>query len=147
MDTLIITMDPSLRIVPSRGPKTASIKDTSNSFGLHDSLKHGPRSLSAEVTSTSTIKDRLENWDATQDNLKLTMQRDLFGLHMPLRLLMERKIVGYNPHMPVHRQSNIHLDILMGRDETLECADFMMPGEEMKQSMDIHADMERKLCM
>lgn len=30
--------------------------------------------------------------------------------------------------MPALSQSNLHLDILMGRDETLECPDFMMPG-------------------
>ena len=72
--------------------------------------------------------------------------------------------------MPVlpQSQSNLHLDILMGRDETLECADFMMPGtscsrpfyndylltehinyavSEMRQPLDIHADMEKKLRM
>lgn len=33
-----------------------------------------------------------------------------------------------NPHMPALRTSNVHLDILMGRDEMLDTADFMMPG-------------------
>ena len=81
--------------------------------------------------------------------MKLQMQRQLFGLHMPMRILMERKIVSHvrphlpplvlslrrlhsrapqNPHMPILPQSNLHLDILMGRDETLECADFMGSG-------------------
>ena len=81
--------------------------------------------------------------------MKLQMQRQLFGLHMPMRILMERKIVIHvrprptlpmlflrrlhscalqNPHMPILPQSNLHLDILMGRDETLECADFMGSG-------------------
>ena len=73
--------------------------------------------------------------------------------------------VPQNAHMPILPQSNLHLDILMGRDETLECADFMAPGaslpprnpsdklkaipvaSEMAQPMDIHADMERKLRM
>ena len=67
--------------------------------------------------------------------------------------------------MPVLPQSNFHLYILMGRDETLECADFMAPGSssadlppntaltlvflalEMVQPLDIHADMEKKLRM
>lgn len=74
--------------------------------------------------------------------------------------------------MPALPQSNIHLDILMGRDEALECADFMMPGmyihcslshscclpispaypfvlaaSELAQPLDIHADMEKKLRM
>ncbi|KAI0762230.1 proteasome maturation factor UMP1 [Fomes fomentarius] len=140
-------MDSSLRIVPSRETKAATIQDTSNSLGLHDTLKHGPRSLAAEAVGTSQIRDRLENWDATQDNLKLQMQRQLFGLHMPMRLLMERKIVSQNPHMPILPQSNLHLDILMGRDETLEPADFMMQASEMTTSMDIHAGMEKKLRM
>ncbi|RPD56225.1 proteasome maturation factor UMP1 [Lentinus tigrinus ALCF2SS1-7] len=137
----------SLRVVPGKGDKTATVHDTTNSFGLHDTLKYGPRSLSAEVNSTGKIRDRLENWEATQDNLKLQMQRQLFGLHMPMRLMMERKIVSQNPHMPIMPQSNLHLDILMGRDETLECADFMTPASEMAQPLDIHADMEKKLRM
>ena len=32
-------------------------------------------------------------WEATQDNMKLTLDRNLYGLHMPMRRLMERKIV------------------------------------------------------
>ncbi|KAI0757801.1 proteasome maturation factor UMP1 [Daedaleopsis nitida] len=137
----------SLRIVPTPETKTATVEDTSNSFGLHDTFKYGPRSLAAEVTSTSKIRGRLENWEATQDNLKLQMQRQLFGLHMPMRTLMERKIVSQNPHMPILPQSNLHLDILMGRDETLECVDFMTPASAIAQPLDIHADMEKKLRM
>lgn len=30
-----------------------------------------------------------------------------------------------NPHMPAFPQSNLHLDILMGRDESLDTPDFM----------------------
>lgn len=65
--------------------------------------------------------------------------------------------------MPAFPQSNPHLDILMGRDETLDCADFMMPGShrpshsmvdtdfctasQLAQPLDIHTEMERKLRM
>ena len=34
-------------------------------------------------------------WDETQRNLKLTMHRNIYGLHAPMRQLMERKIVSY----------------------------------------------------
>jgi hypothetical protein len=33
-------------------------------------------------------------WEETQDNLKLSMQRNIYGLHAPMRSLMERKIVA-----------------------------------------------------
>ncbi|EJF55744.1 hypothetical protein BD309DRAFT_878333 [Dichomitus squalens] len=121
----------SLRIVPGRETKPATVQDTSNSFGLRDTFNYGPRCLAAEVTKTSTLQ----------------MQRQLFGLHMSMRILMERKIVSQNPHMPILPQFNLHLDILMGRDEVLHCADFMGSAAEMLQPMDIHSDMEKMLRM
>lgn len=35
-----------------------------------------------------------------------------------------RMFAVQNPHMPAMAQSNIHLDILEGRDETLDVTDF-----------------------
>lgn len=32
-------------------------------------------------------------WEETQDRTKLTMLRTVYGMHAPMRLLMERKIV------------------------------------------------------
>lgn len=51
----------SLRIVPARDDKSATTQDTSNSFGLHDTLQYGPRSLATEVRKNGAVKDRLEN--------------------------------------------------------------------------------------
>jgi len=138
-------MEPSLRLVPANAPVKASISDTANSLGLHDTLKYGPRSLAEEIKSTNPMQARLENWDETQRTLKMTMHRNVYGLHAPMRQLMERKLVSYNPHMPAVPQSNIHLDILEGHDETLDVTDFF--HTEAEPPMDIHADMERKLRM
>ncbi|KAF8213686.1 proteasome maturation factor UMP1 [Mycena galopus ATCC 62051] len=139
-------MDPSFRIVPANAPKSASVKDTANSLGLHDTMQYGPRSIAAEIKTEGGLKDRLENWEETQDNLKLTLHRNLYGMHAPMRLLMERKIVAANPHMPTLPQSNVHLDILMGRDETIEPAD-IFGGMEETPPQNIHRDMEKKLKM
>lgn len=136
-------MEPSLRLTPSSNPKAASVKDTSNSLGLHDTLQYGPRSIATEVKTVSPIRHRLENWEQTQDNLKLTMQRNIDGLHAPVRLLMERKIVSSMAQMPTMPQSNLHLDILMGRDEILDVGDFF-GGVEMRTPQSIHAEMEKK---
>jgi proteasome maturation protein len=109
-------MESSLRIVPKSSSKNASVQDTSNSLGLHDTLQYGPRSLAAEVQSAGNLKGRLENvgplrsltidiafnnilqWEATQDNLKLTLERNLYGMHAPMRRLMERRIVASVSH-------------------------------------------------
>ncbi|PPQ98905.1 hypothetical protein CVT24_003536 [Panaeolus cyanescens] len=137
-------MDPSLRIVPASSSKTASIQSTTNSLGLHDTLQYGPRSLEAEVKSTGGFKDRVENWDAAQDNLKLTMERNVFGLHAPMRKLMERKIVSSGmPHLPTMRPSNIHLDILMGRDQLIGPGDVFL-GPDSGPAFDLHKEFEKR---
>lgn len=77
--------------------------------------------------------------------------------------VVNRAFNTQSPHMPALPQSNPHLDILMGRDETLDCADFMMPGSQrlsrsmdyadvctasqLAQPLDIHTEMEKKLRM
>jgi len=140
-------MDPTaLRIVPAAQDamsSSTSVKDTANSLGTHDTLRYGLRSLASEVRTGSALQGRLEKWEETQDNLKLTMQRNLYGLHAPVRLMMERKIVGYNPHFPALPHSNLALDILMGRDETLDVADFFGDAESGPE-FSIHTDMEKK---
>jgi len=130
-------MESSLRIVPGPLPKSASVQSTSNSLGLHDTLQYGPRSLAAEVQSAGGLKGRLENWETTQDNLKLTLERNLYGMHAPMRRLMERRIVASTPHTLSAPQTNLHLDILMGRDETIEAADVFL-GREIDFTSDAH---------
>ncbi|TFL06218.1 proteasome maturation factor UMP1 [Pterulicium gracile] len=138
-------MESSLRLVPKGASKSASINDTAGSLGLHDTLQYGPRSLATEVSASSNdFQDRLAKWEETQDNLKLTLQRNLYGLHVPMRIMMERKAVMHNPHMPAAAQSNIHLDILMGRDGTIHPSD-VFGGLEGHSSLSIHQDMERML--
>jgi len=112
-------------------------------LGLHDTLQYGPRSLAAEVSFEGTLKDRLENWEATQDNLKLTLERNLFGMHAPMRRLMERKIVANTPMYGVP-QTNLHLDVLMGRDEVIEPSDVFL-GMETGPSLDPHNEMQKKV--
>ncbi|KAF5311883.1 hypothetical protein D9619_003080 [Psilocybe cf. subviscida] len=136
-------MESSLRIVPSSASKTASVNNTANSLGLHDTLQYGPRSLAAEIQTEGGLKHRLENWEAMQDNLKLNLERNLYGMHAPLRRLMERKIVAQTPHTLSAPNTNLQLDILMGRDETIDVSDIFL-GRETGPAFDAHAEIEKK---
>lgn len=90
-------------------------------------MRHGLRSLRAESAASSyhPLQNRLEHWDETTRNWKNTMQRNAFGLGMPMRMEMERRMVAASPHMPARRVANVHLDVLDGRDETLDPSDFL----------------------
>ncbi|KAG2045274.1 proteasome maturation factor UMP1-domain-containing protein [Suillus americanus] len=136
-------MEPSHRIIPPSQIKTASISDTAGSLGLHDTLRYGLRSIATE-TRGGGFENRIAKWEETQDNARLHMLANLYGPSAPMRLLMERQIVSASPHMPGMPQSNIHLDILMGRDETLDSTDFFL-GMESGPPLSIHNDMEKKL--
>jgi len=136
-------VEPSYRIVPPSQTKTASISDTAGSLGLHDTLHYGIRSIATEMRG-GQFENRIAKWEETQDNARLHMLANLYGPSAPMRLLMERQIVSASPHMPGMPQSNIHLDILMGRDETLDPTDFFL-GLESGPPLSIHNEMEKKL--
>lgn len=58
------TAQSSLRLVPTvidGSSSTASVKDTANSLGTHDTLRYGQRSLKSDVTLGSTLQGRLDN--------------------------------------------------------------------------------------
>jgi proteasome maturation protein len=62
--------EPSYRLTPADTPKSASVQDTAGSLGLHDTLKHGPRSLATEAASSSSsaVHARLQNVCASSDS-------------------------------------------------------------------------------
>ncbi|PWN93093.1 proteasome maturation factor UMP1 [Acaromyces ingoldii] len=151
---------PSLRIVPgppSQNSVTLNATEHHVHKGVHDTMRFGPRSLAHETSASATqhpLQHRLEQWDETRDNLKLTTMRNIYGVGAPIRTLMERRIVGHNPHFPALHSthvggprkglSGLHLDILSGNDETIDPADFLPSDASGGDLHDIHSHMERK---
>ncbi|KAL0073591.1 proteasome maturation factor UMP1 [Phycomyces blakesleeanus] len=138
----------SFRIAPSARPEltTKSTFDTSHSeFGSHDTLRYGTRSIKTEVTPGHPLEHRLSQWGETQWELKLNMARQTYGMHAPIRMMMERSLVGKHGRMPVLPSSNLHMDILMGKDETIDYEDFLNDPSLSTDMLDIHAAMEKKL--
>ncbi|KAI9499312.1 proteasome maturation factor UMP1 [Zychaea mexicana] len=120
--------------------------DTRHSeLGGHDALRYGTRSIKSEVMPGHPLQQRLENWQESQWELKLNMARQVHGMHAPMRMMMERDIVSQRQRMPVLPSSNVHLDVLMGKDETIEFEDFLNDPSMSTGTMDVHAAMEHKL--
>lgn len=91
----------SMRIVPGPPSQTSvSLNATEHPVhkGVHDAMRFGPRSLAHETSASATqhpLQHRLEQWDETRDNFKLTTMRNIYGIGAPVRTLMERRIVGH----------------------------------------------------
>lgn len=88
----------SYRILPASDPTPVS--------ALPHDLQHGPV---LQVSQFNSNLDRLDSvshpasplspshllqWNSAQDNLRLNLKRDIYGMHAPMRLLMERKLVA-----------------------------------------------------
>ncbi|GAA5871192.1 hypothetical protein JCM8547_001482 [Rhodosporidiobolus lusitaniae] len=147
-------MEPSLALVPPSQPSSASLSlaDTATPSGLHDSLTYGLRSLAADVAPKHPLENRIAQWDDTRENLDMTLQRNMFGLHAPVRLMMERSLVQQSP-APFSlsglggftRPSNLALDILTGRDEEIRPEDVLVDRCQTAEAGNFHLQMEKKL--
>ncbi|KAL8278480.1 hypothetical protein RQP46_009170 [Phenoliferia psychrophenolica] len=146
-------MEPSLHLVPAASNAgSISIASTANSLGLHDAMRFGTRSLAADVAPKHPLQNRLEGWEATRENLDLTLQRNMFGIHAPVRQLMERQLVSQKPstvsfNTGFTKPSNVHLDILLGKDEIIDTDDVLTDRVLTAEVGDFHRAMENKLRM
>ncbi|KAF9917782.1 hypothetical protein BX616_011316 [Lobosporangium transversale] len=139
----------SLRLAPSSKPTTAgsaSVFDTSNSYGLHDTMRFGMRQIASEVTAKHPLENRLAEWENTQEDLKMSLARNMYGMHAPIKMAMERQLVikARGPSM-LPQRSNLGLDILMGKDETIDFEDFLNVPEMSTEMVDPHTIMEHQI--
>ncbi|BEJ14114.1 hypothetical protein CspHIS471_0312880 [Cutaneotrichosporon sp. HIS471] len=147
----------SLRLAPptvnnAREEYTVSTKATNHPLtGTHDAFRYGPTSAAQTVAvgNASPLQ-----WGETQAQLRQTIQRQTFGMAVPLRQAMEIKIAKEELHhpamlsatpsgLPLGGTHNLALEILQGKDEGLDEADFMSGGADLREILDVNAVMER----
>lgn len=55
----------------------------------------------------------------------MNMARNLHGMHAPIKMAMEQSLVTKARGVSMLPQSNLGLDILLGKDETIDFEDFL----------------------
>ncbi|KAJ3079757.1 hypothetical protein HK102_003531 [Quaeritorhiza haematococci] len=146
----------SLRLLPNSQQQKKSATGSSSvvtavgtgtEFGVHDTLREGFRTVRSEVIRGHPLEAHLEQYEDTQTRLKYSMYRQTHGIHLPIRLQMERALVSQVKRIPVLPSSNLGLDILMGRDDTIEFEDFLGDPNMSTEMLDVHGAMERQIGM
>jgi len=101
-----------------------------------------------QLQSAHPLEARLVQWRTTQDKLKMEMLRRQFGIAEPIRRGMELKTVKEGEWRPavLGGASNVHKDILEGRDCELDWED-VFTGEGVREMPDFHTEMEAKMRM
>lgn len=76
------------------------------------------------IVASHPLENRLKKWDETRHILKMESLRRLYGAAEPVRREMELRIAGadYKPAQ-LGGGTNLHYDILMNRDCTIEWED------------------------
>ena len=108
-------------------------------FGVHDTMRHGIRQVQGELLSKHPLESRITNWEQNAEIQKLKIASETFGSHMSLRLGMEKQYLG-----GLGIRNNLGLDILSGKDETLDFEDYL-GQDDCNSKFDFHIMMERKL--
>lgn len=115
-----------------------------NLHGLRDALQNG---LGA-VAKTSTDVHPLELSEIlNEDNynqMKYAMLRSTQGIHAPLRLQMEKFLVEQPTRMSVFPPSHLHLEVLNGKDETIDFEDVLNAPESWEKNVAPHVLMEKR---
>lgn len=78
-------------------------------------------------------------------NLDLKMLRQQAGLAEPMKLTMELSSVKKIGRLPFLPSSNLHRDVLLGRDEIVEFSDFLNVEETSEFNRQPHAVCEKYL--
>ncbi|KAI8618525.1 proteasome maturation factor UMP1 [Chytriomyces sp. MP71] len=139
------------KVVPAAHHLTLATKaagaETHSAYAVHDTMRSGLHTVRGEVLAGHPLEAHLENWDATQMQLKLDMARSVYGLHQPLRIQMEHHLVSQPKRIPVLKQSRLAEDILAGKDESIEFEDFLGDADPSLYLLDVHGCAERALGM
>ncbi|KAJ2515626.1 hypothetical protein H4217_005066 [Coemansia sp. RSA 1939] len=137
----------SFRFDPENEAQTSSVlPKLSPITGLQDIVREGPsQKVNNTFTKNHEIESRVNNWENQQLGTKLHMQRQIYGLHAPLRTIMEIQSVQKTPALLGSRASRIQLDILMGKDDSID-ADDLFGGDSFEaDTQDIHSMLAKKL--
>ncbi|KAJ1931862.1 hypothetical protein FBU59_006570, partial [Linderina macrospora] len=129
----------SFKFDTSSNTTASSVLPTATEFGSTNVIGHGPnRRIDQQLQKAHPLESRLANWESSQLNMKLHMQRRIYGLHAPMRTMMELQAVKDVPNVFESPAGRLQLDILNGRDETIEIED-MYNGANVELDLgDVH---------
>ncbi|KAJ1730179.1 hypothetical protein LPJ61_003151 [Coemansia biformis] len=136
-------MATSFRFESSSAPRAVSALPETRA-GVIDTVGQGPaKRVDDEITKAHPLEARLAGWEQSQLSQKMHMQRQVYGLHAPMRAMMELQAVGHTPSLLGSRAARMQRDILLGRDEMLDITDIF--GDSAEADIDVHKMLAARL--
>ncbi|XP_054163436.1 proteasome maturation protein-like [Oppia nitens] len=98
-------------------------------------LLNGFRSIRQQVTGRHPLEALDKTYDRRTDGHSFQLLKSIQGIHAPLRLIHERRAAGQINRLPGLQSSNLMLDVLTGRDETISPEDFLNDVSQYQEVM------------
>uniref|UniRef100_A0A8D8WFJ6 Proteasome maturation protein n=1 Tax=Cacopsylla melanoneura TaxID=428564 RepID=A0A8D8WFJ6_9HEMI len=111
------------------------VKLTEHSYGMPDNMSCMRGKVVDHMVASHPLELTIDNFAANEQRLRLLNTKMTQGIHLPLRLNLEQKIVKQNSgHHSFLPSSQFSLDILTGSHETIGFED-ILNIEEFKETM------------
>lgn len=83
------------------------------SYGVHDTMKAGSSHALSRVIANHPLEKHEQNFHKIQEQREMKSTRDLLGIHMPIKLQMERTVASKIRRLPGLPSSQLALRTLM----------------------------------
>ncbi|XP_056009650.1 proteasome maturation protein-like isoform X2 [Ostrea edulis] len=107
-------------------------------------MLNGVQSSKSKLGAVHPLEYSEMHWHENKVKMDLAMLRNTQGIHMPLRLQMEKNVAQKINRLPGMHSSHLMSDILSGRDEMIDFEDLLNNPADCEAIGDIHLLMERK---
>ncbi|KAF0269637.1 hypothetical protein FOG51_03235 [Hanseniaspora uvarum] len=134
------------------------ISTTQNSKAVSNSVPAMPDNIKMQTsvplymqnTGKHPLQDRLEQWESKQFKLKQEQNKAVFGVHLPMKVMMEKQIVDtldstsivneLRKEADLHPATSVHQDIINNKEYTVDYEDIYYKSNVLSNSSDRNTD-------
>ena len=134
------------------------ISTTKNSKAVSHSVPAMPDNIKMQTsvplymqsTGKHPLQSRLEQWEAKQFKLKQEQNKSVFGVHLPMKVMMEKQIVDnldstsivneLRKEADLHPATSIHQDIINNKEYTIDYEDIYYRSNVLSSTSDRNTD-------
>ncbi|XP_034825334.1 proteasome maturation protein [Maniola hyperantus] len=133
---------PSLKVKPEHA---GNITVQEGQFGIASPMVAGLGATKNKLGMSHPLQASERNYHQNEENMNMSMLRNVQGCHAPMKLAMERKFASKVGHLPFLPSSNLQHDVFTGRYLDIGFEDILNTPEFCEISGQPHAVVERSL--
>ena len=116
-------------------------------YAMENRLDKGLNKKSESLTTGHPLELSERHFAMNRDMADMKQLRMVQGLHAPLKIQMEKMAVSQVGHLPcITQRSNLHADVLSGRDEAIAFEDIYGKPENFERMAGLpHSVIEKSL--